>query len=339
LLSKYSFGKIDLSRSGYKYKNEALKCIHYSIIGLKEPEKIKEVEEPYLYGSFCGGLSFAVPTILENGKLIDINSFYLSELQSDKFTFPLTSGKFVYYSELPTDYFKYGIYHCIIHKSNNPLINRLFYFNKRNYYTHYCMTTAKELGLSIELIKNEEFNALLYEERGSGRNYFNQTINNLYDIKIKMKNDGVSYEAPNKILQCMFGVLSKKNKQYSKMNETFDLGKKNIIGSSIIKRGTRHIVSYLNKGDYFKYSFGRIGTFLTAKCRRELYRIILPYNSNIYRVYTDSILFDADKIDINVAFSDKIGEFKIESYKTAEGIKKDCIGSVEIKQFKKPIWL
>jgi hypothetical protein len=136
-LKYYSFNKYDLSRSGYNITNEALKTLFYGLKGLRDPETIESYEEPFISESFGGGMIFSNPCILDNAILLDLNSFYLSELMCDKFTFPLTKGELQIHSQFPFSYFEYGIYHCKIYKSNDDMINRLFYFKNSNYYTHY----------------------------------------------------------------------------------------------------------------------------------------------------------------------------------------------------------
>ncbi len=329
LLKAYSFGKHDLARSSYKLTKEAIKTLHYSTLSLREPEPIIEEEEMPLHNAFCGGLMFCNPSTLNNGRLIDINSFYLSVLASDKFTFPLTRGKFELYKEFPRPFFEYGIYHCVVHRCENPNINRLFYFNKRNYYTNFCLTTAKELGLKIELIQDGKPNVRLYKVRGQGKHYFEPMINEFYSIKLKMKEDECESKVANKLLHRLFGTLSQKNKRYSKIGEIFDMSNPNIADQKIRKVGKHHIVSYVEHGSFFKYDYARIGPFLTAMCRRKLYEVVKPYNQHIYRVFTDSILYDADAINIDVPISDKIGCWKIEM----ENMK--CI----IQQHEKPVWI
>jgi hypothetical protein len=325
ILKQYSFGKHDLARSGYKNTKEALKTLHYSTLALRQPEPIIEEEEMPLHDAFCGGLMFSSECKLKNGRLIDINSFYLSVLSNEKFTFPLTCGDAVHYDTFPYAYYEYGLYHCIIYRSDDPMINRLFYFNKRNYYTHFCLTTAKELGLRIELIQDGEPNARLYKCRGQGKHYFGQMINELYDIKIRMKEDGVESKVANKILQCLFGTLGQKNKNYSKIGEQFDMSNPDIAEQTIRQLGKHHIVCYTEHGNFFKYDYARVCGFLTALCRRKLYETVKPYNQHIYRIFTDSILYDADAITIDVPINNKLGSWKVENE-----------GGVVVKQHEKP---
>ena len=53
-----SLVKIDLAKSGYKVSNEALKCVHYSLLSFHEPEAITLQEQEWFYNSFKGGLIF-----------------------------------------------------------------------------------------------------------------------------------------------------------------------------------------------------------------------------------------------------------------------------------------
>ena len=51
-LKELTHDKIDLSKSGYKISNEAIKCAHYSLISFHEPEAITPSEQEWFYRCF-----------------------------------------------------------------------------------------------------------------------------------------------------------------------------------------------------------------------------------------------------------------------------------------------
>lgn len=96
--------------------------------------------------------------------------------------FPIKQGeiKYILTSELP-EHFQYGIYRCMIQK----ITTRLFRYNKNNYYTHFDLERAKELGLKIEMIEDGENNFLHYDRCKLilGRQLFGKFIDKLYPLK------------------------------------------------------------------------------------------------------------------------------------------------------------
>ena len=293
-------GKIDMARSGYKVSNEALKSLSYSLQSFNEPEPITEQEQRFLFNSTKGALIFSSPCELENAVCYDKNSAYPDAMSNNHFTFPILEGEFTRLEELPP-VFNYGIYRVEIERSGDEMIDRLFRFNDLHYYTHYDLQTARELGFRMELIKDDEANALLYTKaRANGGKYFKETINSLYKLKKKSK-------IAKRILSAMWGALCEKNKIKRTTRKPIELNNGETI-LNIEPLGNDIKITY-TKGKFYKHDYARIGTFLLAKVRRDMMNTIKPYNNEIVRFHTDGFI---SKIPLPLDLGDDLGKWKIE---------------------------
>ena len=193
-------------------------------------------------------------------------------------------------------------------------MSKFFYFKHSNYYTHYDLQGAKKLGLKIELIDNGEPNTILYKTRASGKLYFHNIVQQLYDIKQKMKSDNSDCKLANQILQRLWGALCSKNKQYVKSGEKFDISDSKYAYTSLKVITPDNVVGvYAEKGKLFKYSYARLGTFLTSITRMKMIDYILPINAHVYRAFTDSIILDANHVinPTHLKIGGNIGDFKV----------------------------
>jgi hypothetical protein len=301
ILKDLTHGKIDLTQSGYKVSNEALKCIHFSLLAFHEPEELTSLEQQWIMNCFKGGLICQNNTALPRGYNYDKNSAYPSMLCSDHFTFPLKQGQFTKINELPS-VLQYGIYHCVIKQSEDEHTNKLFRFNRLNYYTHFDIALARKIGLIVELIQDDESNALLYtKDRGNGANYFRQIVHSLYELKPKSK-------LAKFVLNSIWGALSQRNKITTTTSNVVDLNKGELL-IHIQPYGDKHKIKYLRQGKYFKYPYARLGCFLTSAVRKQMAETIHPYKDHVFRCHTDSLLSD---MEIPLLIGTNLGDFKLE---------------------------
>ena len=304
-LKELTYNRIDLSKSGYKIPNEALKCAHYSLLSFHEPEELSPSEQEWFYRCFKGGLIFC-----DNGKTIDDaynydkKSAYPAMLCNDHFTFPVKVGEFKMLTELP-NVLSYGIYRCNIEPTSDENINKLFKFNSKNYYTHYDIQLARELKLSVYLILDET-NALLYtKDRGNGATYFRQVVHMLYNLKTKSK-------LAKLVLNSILGALCQRYKIKTTTSNQVNLNRGELLVEIKPMGETLHKISYLKNGQYFKHPYARIGCFLTASVRKQMAMIIEPFKEHVHKCHTDSILSDIE-LD-NVLIGDRIGDFVLEQH-------------------------
>ncbi len=298
-------GRMDLARSGFKCVNEAMKTLHYNFIGLTVPEPINQHEQIWIHNAFMGGMIFSQKCKLETAFSYDMNSMYPSIMSHHSFTFPILQGEFKKIKEIPVSY---GIYRVVIHRSGDETVDRLFRFNPLHFYTHYDIHSAKQLNLQVELIQDEEANALLYtQKRANGSIYFKEIVDELYKLKRECK-------FAKRILNSMWGALSQRNKIKRTTVNTIELEDDELI-VDINPTGDFHRITYVKQSKYFKTPYGRLGVFLTSKARYEMTKTLLPYKNNIFRTHTDGFI---SNIELPLSISPEIGQWKIENTGTCE---------------------
>ena len=101
---------------------------------------------------------------------------------------------------------KYGIYHCeVVPTDTTPAeVSKLFRPNKKNYYTHFDLRLAKELGMHIEMV-GYGANACIYPERAPS----NRIFGNYVDLLDGLKQRNIPF--PKQILNALWGSLSMTN--------------------------------------------------------------------------------------------------------------------------------
>jgi hypothetical protein len=221
--------------------------------------------------------------------------------------FPVAEGELIYLNELPTDYFKYGVYRCIINGTT-----RLFRFNHDNYYTHFDLNLAKDLNLHIELIIDDQPNFLYYSRDKclTGFEIFGRYVDKLFELKQKkVKNS-------KKILNILWGSLCEKYKKkvVHKVGKIYDIPndvKINYIKPSIIN-DNELLISYTKNNNIYKYGWGRICPFLISKGRKIISEIIRPYNDICIRCHTDGVIFKEEPK--NIKYGDQLGDLVFEGY-------------------------
>lgn len=297
-LRELSDGRIDLAKSGYRPVWQAKKMLNRALFGVREPHPITMTEQNWLYGAFRGGLIFTKPCELEMGYLYDINSAYPACMAYMGFTFPITEGEFTQLQETPP-HFNYGIYRCRVIGEHH-----LFKLNNENLYTHFDLQLATVLNLTIEMIIDAEANVLYYPERVSGLNCFKSVVNELYELKKQSP-------LAKAIINSLWGSLCERNK-ITKTSETInglDTNKVKIL--SITPMHGKEMVKYAPRTQLYKTHYARIGCFLTAYARLKLARAIIPYQANIVRAHTDSILSNAPLPHLKI--SPNLGDWKLEN--------------------------
>ena len=193
----------------YKTSGSIRKCVQrllflktYSVI---DPEPIDEIEEYWLRQATQGGLMYHIKDKeLDHAYYYDINSAYPAHMNNTHIAFPMTQPTFEKVDETPT-IFMYGIYRAIVSESDDYNVNKLFRFNKSNYYTHFDLTAAQNIGLKIELIQDNECNYMCYKKRITGSRIFKSLIHELYEMKKK------DIPLAKDLLSCLWGTLCRQN--------------------------------------------------------------------------------------------------------------------------------
>jgi len=275
----------------------------YNQCKLINPDVIGHEEQFWLDRTTMGGLIWADnSTELTTSKCYDVNFQYPNVMS--KYSFPMRQGKFKRLTEFDENFIGYGIYRCIIKNTNY----KLFRTNNINYYTHIDIRRAFQLGFDIELIQDDEPNALLYTGAGCkahGSVLFKEYFNKIYELK--------QQRVPHakKLLNILWGMLCSKA---LKIKRTFD-GEIN-CNFNWIKRiiplgKNEYKIEYFENNRIFEYNYARLGCFLTAISRNEISKVIEPIVQDVHRVHTDGFIVKGD-VKVNIPMSDELGDWKIE---------------------------
>jgi len=295
-----SNGFIDMYKLWGRYSN-ASKYAFHCLNNCRTPEKITEQEAEWIENAMLGGLMYSEKGKYKKAVSLDINSMY-PYLMTLQFGIPMTQGEFKKLDKL-SDVFQYGIYRCKIEDPNKENIYKCFRFNK-NYYTHFDLTNAKELGLKISLIQDGKANFLHYPKRLSMKLMFKEYVDYFYNLKKQFK-------PFKKILNCLWGALYQKNTKTYHINKNEKINIESDEFSIVPSLYDGHIVETSNKSR-FKTSYARMAPFLTSYGRLYMKRLMIPYINKIKRIHTDGFIITGD-IPKNITLSDELGGLKLEN--------------------------
>ena len=262
-------------------------------------EPITENEAEYLSYAMSGGLRYGNKTEIKNGFLYDIRSMY-PFLLSEKTSMPIKQPTFHRLDILP-DNLKFGIYRCSIVSQNNK-DDKLFFFKASNYYTHQEINRARELGFTIDLIINEQPNAMIYPNHYVKFNNIKDDIEELY----KLKQQGV--KMAKSILLNIWGGMCQKDKRIFHTSSHTDIIDCDKLDRIKPEMNGHHLTKY-NHTRLFKTDFARMGPFLTSICRCYMSREIEPFKDIIHYINTDGFI---SSNECNLPTGDKLGDWRLE---------------------------
>jgi len=258
------------------------------------PDEIDQVEANWINYASSGALIYAEPY---EGLAYDydIKSQYPS-IQKSGMLFPVSKGTFLKLDKLPDEYFKYGIYRVRIYKSDDHNINKLFRFNYDDYYTHFDLTTARTLNLTIELIIDDQPNFLHYERNKclTGNEIFGPYINLLFELKQLKLTDRTKT-----ILNILWGALCEK-KLIKKVIKDYIYNIPELDQLHSIKRlsDDSYFLKHQNTIKQYKSTFARICPFIVSKGRANITKIMEPYKNTIVKIHTDGFMCNTEAKDI-----------------------------------------
>lgn len=315
-LYKETDGKIDMYKTG-TWKKTAFELFRQLTPHI-QPDPILQEEAEWLEDATIGPIIWAKNGYKGPAHYSDIVSMYSAIMKQQHFSIPVRKGEFKKMTQEEfnsREYLEYGIYRVKISGINK----KLFIENKRNKYTHYDLMVAKENGYKMELICDENPNALVYDAncRVNGNEMFGKYVDYLFDLKKK------GIEGTKKLLNCIWGGMIKKNELFLTVKD----GEKTVIRegneiSSINKLNDKTLeVKYVKKRRIYDNNFARIGPFILAFARRLISNIIKPHLDKVVRVHTDGI-FTTEKLEFNhkgramycVKYGNDIGNMKYEGY-------------------------
>ncbi|GAM26648.1 hypothetical protein SAMD00019534_098230, partial [Acytostelium subglobosum LB1] len=180
-----------------------------------KPEPIDQKEGEWISKSTFGALMFSIQ---HTGGLYmyDVCKMYGAIMKSGGFMIPIKCGEFQQLTDEELTAKKsipFGIYRATINGKHGA-----FKINKKDYYTHYDLIFAKELGLTFNLKTGNKANALLYDStcRINGSILFGKYM----DQVLAWIKAGVPRS--KELYQRLWGALSKRNKTKQCVNMECD---------------------------------------------------------------------------------------------------------------------
>jgi len=246
----------------------------------------------------------------------DFKSFYPHLMTVSTNRIPIKRGEFKTITDFHKDYFEYGIYRCVIEKSEDERINNIFSFNYHNYYTNLDLESAKKLNLKISLIQDDKPNFLYYsrDKLMTMSQLFDNYINILFPLKENLNIDKVIRNSIKTVLTRLWGCLCEVDKiKYYIDNEKFSIDEDEEI-LEIYPSHTddkAHIIKTTKINAYYKTDFARIAPFIISYGRRQMTNTMYNYKDNIYRVQTDGFFINTP---IHFNKDVKLGELKYEGF-------------------------
>ena len=312
-LKQATKGFINLGQTG-TIKKTSLYLFERLSAHIPNPEHISQIEMTWIENASLGAIIFSEDYEGEAWKY-DVKSNYPS-IMCSKLLVPMKKGEFKRFTLNEFNNLKFypnGIYRAVIKASTDIKINRLFRFNKLNYYTQISLSHAQKLGLTIELIVDEEPNSLLYSRDKCLRcdEIFSKFVAYMFDLKDK------KVPMSKLILNMLWGALTESDLKKVIIDNTKDeefIIDDNMtivqIKPSFLKDIT--FVKYANNDSYYKSNFARLKPFLLSKARSNICDIILPYKDNVVKAHTDSMILSQFPKDIKTGL--KLGDLAYEGY-------------------------
>ena len=267
-----------------------------------QPDDIHSCESKWINDASCGAL---MHWETYKGKVneYDVNSRYPHLMQKNQNYFPIKEGEYKIIKNL--DSVEYGIYRCIITKSDDQII-KLFRFNPKNTYTHLDIKVAIDYGLKIELIQDKQPNFLYYskDKLMNGAYLFKDFVDELYDLKCQKVNGAKD------ILNTLWGGLC----ETDHVHKSYDCNVEKHFNKANITRinfGSRLNIrcTYYDKPQ-FKTNWARIKPFILAYAREQMFYKFRKFESDIVYLHTDGFLLKGESHDMFL--SDKLGGLKHE---------------------------
>lgn len=283
-------------------KTMILNYFHYKSKFVMEPSQTDIIESNIILKTSIGALMYAKYGKYKNVYDYDVNSYYPWLMKQQSFLIP--TGQPIYKKiDKLENIIQVGIYNCSITPHH-----KFFRFNKFNYYTHYDLTIARLLNLTITLNQDREFNFLYYDSknRTNGKLMFGDYVDSIYKIK-KNKN-----KLAKTLLNNLWGSLTEKNcrKKRLQVGSEYIYNDDEYISKIImLDNKTEHAnITFQNKIKVYKTPYFRLCPFLLSYGRLQLIKKIINYQKDIIYIHTDGFI-SKKKLDLKI--SDEIGDLKI----------------------------
>ena len=243
----------------------------------------------------------------------DVNSFYASLLSSPYLIVPLgrPDMKKITQKEFANmKFYSIGLYNVSLEYTDKKQ-RKLFQLNDKNWYTHYELTYARELGLKGTII-DSDINFMHYQRSKCkvGSEIFTKYVSIVDRLKSHPDKDISGYG--KRLLASLWGSLyeRKKHKITFKKGTHGNIGEEfEVIDEFPCKNGDYQVICF-NPNDPFVSNWARIAPFLIGKGKVEIAKRYAPYVDSIVRCHTDG--FTSTK-DLPIKLGSNIGQIKLES--------------------------
>jgi len=202
----------------------------------------------------------------------DFSAFYPNLLSNTDLQVPIKEGKRYKIKSLKWDKLRFGIYRVKI-TSDSKRFKKIFSFSKNNYYTHYSLLFAyrnqTKFSVSIELIIDGEYNALLWDEDKlvNTSTIFRDWFDYLNNLKSKFPKNMLV----KRLMSSLWGTLISYKREFVEDENLFELD-----------------VSELDDPDHTEYKLLSERRYMDSnKDIRTVYQIIKssePYKNNLARL-------------------------------------------------------
>jgi hypothetical protein len=312
-LKQATKGYINLGQTG-TIKKTSLYLFERLSAHIPNPEHISQIEMTWIENSTLGAIIFSEEYEGEAWKY-DVKSMYPS-IMCSKLLVPMKKGEFRKFTPDEFNSLKFypnGIYRTVVKASTDIKTNRLFRFNRLNYYTQISLTHALALGFTIEIIIDDQPNCLLYSRDKCLRcdEIFSKFVAYMFDLKDK------KVPMSKLILNMLWGALTESDLKKITVDNTLDeefIIDDNMtivqIQPSFLNNST--FIKYAHNDTYYKSNFARLKPFLLSKARSNICNIMLPYKDSVVKCHTDSMLVAKIPKDIKIGL--KLGDLAYEGY-------------------------
>lgn len=303
-LYKETNGMIDMTKTG-SFQNTGARIFQLFTKTI-HPEAITQHEAIWINNATRGAI---IHSEEYNGPLYsyDFVSEYPSVISSSKFFIPVKQGTFEKLDKLDCNKLTYGIYRCII----KPTLNyyKVFKLNSKNYYTSIDVKRAYELGYDIELIQDDQPNALKYYRDSVllGSEVFGKVIQYLFELKQK------KVKGAKQIISSLWGKLSEVKKYKKIAIDEIEIEEDATVYSvypSFDRKTTTFQI--VKNSDSFKTNYARIKPFVLAFARYNLSKAVEPIIDYVVKSHTDSIY--TTKAIKHMKLGNELGELKYNGY-------------------------
>lgn len=303
ILKKESKGLINLYKTGTN-KDTALNLFDKMTKAIT-PERISQDEAEWLKDSSYAALIFAEKYEGEGHKY-DLISSYPSSMSSAANFFPRKRGIFKRLTQEQFDnkkYAEFGIYHAIVEDKQH----KLFRHNKKNKYPYKDIRKAKELGLKVTLIQDNQPNFLHYprDHCVTGKQLFGKFVEVMFELK------QAKIPRAKTILNILAGALAEQNrfKLYAKADKPVDIHEDKTIRSVYKMNEEEWIVEVVDNNNIYINNHARAAPFILSNGRQLISRIMAPHIDNIVYCHTDGFI---SKVPLPYKISDELGGIKFE---------------------------